>query len=137
MSPFRRLPFAAFAAAVLALAALTAAGCGSSDNSSTTSSSSTTASSGKAGKVAVLLPDSKSSVRWETQDRKYLGEAFKKAGVDWLALGIEAGREPADVAVLLMLRTRCRRSPSRTDRFRRSRRRTRGSWPGRGRRRVP
>ena len=93
MSPFRRLPFAAFAAAVLALAALTAAGCGSSDNSSTTSSSSTTASSGKAGKVAVLLPDSKSSVRWETQDRKYLGEAFKKAGVD--ATIVNAEGDPA------------------------------------------
>jgi D-xylose transport system substrate-binding protein len=87
MSRFRRLRFAALAAAVLALAALVAAGCGSSDNksdtgSSTSSSASTTASSGKTGKVAVLLPDSKSSVRWETQDRKYLGEAFKAAGVD-------------------------------------------------------
>jgi D-xylose transport system substrate-binding protein len=31
--------------------------------------------------VAVLLPDSKSSVRWETQDRRYLGAAFKAAGI--------------------------------------------------------
>ena len=31
--------------------------------------------------VAVLLPDSKSSVRWETQDRRFLGSAFKAAGV--------------------------------------------------------
>jgi len=86
MSPFRRLPFAALVAAVLALAALVAAGCGSDDKSSTTSSSSaastTSGGGGSAGKVAVLLPDSKSSVRWETQDRKYLGDAFKKAGVD-------------------------------------------------------
>ena len=32
-------------------------------------------------KVAVLLPDSKSSVRWETADRPFLDAAFKKAGV--------------------------------------------------------
>jgi D-xylose transport system substrate-binding protein len=31
--------------------------------------------------ACVLLPDSKSSVRWETQDRRFLGAAFKKAGV--------------------------------------------------------
>jgi D-xylose transport system substrate-binding protein len=30
--------------------------------------------------ICVLLPDSKSSVRWETQDRRYLGAAFKKLG---------------------------------------------------------
>ena len=31
--------------------------------------------------VCVLLPDTKSSVRWETQDRKYLDQAFTAAGV--------------------------------------------------------
>jgi len=31
--------------------------------------------------IAVLLPDSKSSVRWETVDRKYLQAAFDAAGV--------------------------------------------------------
>ena len=35
----------------------------------------------KAGSVAVLLPDSKSSVRWETVDRPFLKEAFDAAGV--------------------------------------------------------
>jgi D-xylose transport system substrate-binding protein len=35
-----------------------------------------------AGKVAVLLPDSKSSVRWETVDRPFLKQAFDAAGVD-------------------------------------------------------
>jgi D-xylose transport system substrate-binding protein len=35
----------------------------------------------KAGKVAVLLPDSKSSVRWETVDRPFLKKAFDAAGV--------------------------------------------------------
>ncbi|GIH76613.1 sugar ABC transporter substrate-binding protein [Planobispora longispora] len=34
-----------------------------------------------AGKIGVILPDSKSSARWETADRKYLEEAFKAAGV--------------------------------------------------------
>ncbi len=34
-------------------------------------------------KIGVILPDSKSSGRWETADRKYLEEAFKAAGVDY------------------------------------------------------
>ena len=33
------------------------------------------------GKVGVILPDSKSSDRWETADRKYLSEAFEAAGI--------------------------------------------------------
>ena len=33
------------------------------------------------GKVAVLLPDTQSSVRWETQDRRFLKAAFDAAGV--------------------------------------------------------
>jgi D-xylose transport system substrate-binding protein len=40
--------------------------------------------------VAVLLPDSKSSVRWETQDRRFLGAAFKKAGVTYSIVNAEA-----------------------------------------------
>ncbi|HWM10315.1 MAG TPA: substrate-binding domain-containing protein, partial [Solirubrobacteraceae bacterium] len=36
----------------------------------------------EAGKVAVLLPDSKSSVRWETVDRPFLQQAFEAAGVE-------------------------------------------------------
>jgi D-xylose transport system substrate-binding protein len=54
--------------------ALVAAGCGD-DNTSGGGSSST------GGKVAVLLPDSKSSVRWETVDRPLLKAAFDKAGI--------------------------------------------------------
>ncbi|MEU7866813.1 substrate-binding domain-containing protein [Dactylosporangium sp. NPDC049140] len=34
-------------------------------------------------RVGVILPDSKSSARWETADRKYLAAAFKAAGVDY------------------------------------------------------
>ena len=33
-------------------------------------------------KVGVLLPDSKSSVRWETVDRPFLQKSFEDAGVD-------------------------------------------------------
>ena len=92
------------AAAVLASAALVAAGCGSSSSSSSsagsgssgsssagsTSGSSSAGSSGSSssssggsakGGIAVLLPDSKSSVRWETADRPYLNQAFTAAGI--------------------------------------------------------
>src|SRR3954447_14305012 len=76
----RKIQFV-LAALTVALAAIVAAGCGSDDNSSSTSSSSS-GGGGSAGKVAVLLPDTKSSVRWEQFDRKYLGQAFKAASVD-------------------------------------------------------
>jgi len=73
----RAVPFTLAAGA--AALALVAAGCGdSNDNSSDTGG----ASSSKTGKVAVLLPDSKSSVRWETVDRPFLKAAFDKAGID-------------------------------------------------------
>jgi D-xylose transport system substrate-binding protein len=70
-----------FVATVAAGCALAVAGCGD-DNSSSDSSSSGSSGGDKAGKVAVLLPDSKSSVRWETVDRPFLAEAFKAAGVE-------------------------------------------------------
>jgi D-xylose transport system substrate-binding protein len=56
-----------------------AAACGSNnDNNSSTSGSS---SGNKAEKVGVLLPDTQSSVRWESFDRPLLQAAFKAAGV--------------------------------------------------------
>ncbi|MGP3956426.1 sugar ABC transporter substrate-binding protein [Nonomuraea sp. 3N208] len=67
------------AAAALALG-LTACG---GDSGQTTSTSAATATAAKAGKIGVILPDSKSSARWETADRKYLEEAFKAAGVQY------------------------------------------------------
>jgi D-xylose transport system substrate-binding protein len=76
----RRTKQLALAALAVALLALVVAGCGSDDKSS--SSSSGGGGGGSTGKVAVLLPDTKSSVRWEQFDRKYLGDAFKAAGVD-------------------------------------------------------
>ncbi|SDY75684.1 monosaccharide ABC transporter substrate-binding protein, CUT2 family [Micromonospora pattaloongensis] len=40
------------------------------------------AGSGKKAKIGVILPDSASSARWETADRKFLQEAFDAAGVE-------------------------------------------------------
>ena len=63
---------------VAALLTLGAAACGGDDSSSQSSDS-----GGKelSGKIAVLLPDSKSSDRWENADRRFFGEAFKAAGL--------------------------------------------------------
>ena len=58
--------------------------CGSDDTPSTSGGggdATATAEATKA-KVGVILPDAASSARWETADRKYLGEAFKAAGVE-------------------------------------------------------
>ncbi|MEU8088394.1 substrate-binding domain-containing protein [Micromonospora sp. NPDC049101] len=41
------------------------------------------AGSTKTPKIGVILPDSKSSPRWETADRRFLEEAFKTAGVQY------------------------------------------------------
>ena len=79
----RRSPgFVAGIAVACAALAFAVAGCGSSNNDNTSSSGGSSTTASKAGKVAVLLPDTKSSVRWETQDRKYLDQAFTAAGVD-------------------------------------------------------
>jgi D-xylose transport system substrate-binding protein len=66
----------------LGLVALVVAGCGSSSSSSSssTSTSGSTQAAGK-GEVAVLLPDTQSSVRWEQFDRKYLDQALTAAGI--------------------------------------------------------
>jgi D-xylose transport system substrate-binding protein len=70
------------ALSALAMAGAVFAGCGSDDDSSSGGgSTSTTDSGGKAQKVAVLLPDTKSSVRWETADKPLLQKAFDDAGV--------------------------------------------------------
>ncbi|HWB35424.1 MAG TPA: substrate-binding domain-containing protein [Rugosimonospora sp.] len=51
------------------------AACGGNDNKSGSSSNT------KAPYVGVILPDTKSSVRWETQDKPSLTKAFQDAGV--------------------------------------------------------
>ncbi|ROO84215.1 D-xylose transport system substrate-binding protein [Actinocorallia herbida] len=63
--------------ATLALLGSTVAACG--DDAADTAAP----SADKAvGKIGVILPDSKSSARWEGADRKYLKEAFDAAGVE-------------------------------------------------------
>jgi D-xylose transport system substrate-binding protein len=63
-------------------------GCGSSSSSSSSSaaaggssSTSTAATGGGKAEVAVLLPDTQSSVRWEQFDRPYLDKALTAAGI--------------------------------------------------------
>lgn len=90
--------------AVLMALALTAAACGGSDSAGSDGASSEgSASSGddamedgdamsEGGKIAVLLPDSASSARWENDDRRFLKEAFLAAGLtedDFLILNAE------------------------------------------------
>jgi D-xylose transport system substrate-binding protein len=93
-------------AVALALAAGVAA-CGSSNDAGTTGTGATSSGSGKLkGKIAVLLPDSKSSARWETADRRFFAQAFKAAGLakdDYLITNAEGDpatqRNQADQAV--------------------------------------
>ena len=74
---------------VIALAvgalALVAAGCGGDDEASDgTTGTETTAAGGECDStIWVLLPDSATSPRWETDDRKYFEDAFTEAGVDF------------------------------------------------------
>jgi D-xylose transport system substrate-binding protein len=69
------------AAVMAAAGALVFAGCGDDDESGGGGGAASD-DGGSAGKVAVLLPDSKSSVRWETVDRPFLQQAFEAAGVE-------------------------------------------------------
>src|SRR3954453_7420732 len=63
----------------LAVVALSVAACGDDDDAGGADE----AAGGKelSGKIAVLLPDTKSSDRWEKADRRFFGEAFKAAGI--------------------------------------------------------
>ena len=70
--------------AVVVGAGLTLTGCGSDGGGGDQAS---------AGKVGVILPDTKSSVRWETKDRPALEEAFKAAGVDYTIQNAEGSAD--------------------------------------------
>jgi D-xylose transport system substrate-binding protein len=65
------------AVSLLAAGGLTA--CGDDDTGGDTGSGTE-----KKAKIGVILPDSASSGRWETADRKYLEEAFKAGGVEYV-----------------------------------------------------
>ncbi|MFQ3673392.1 MAG: substrate-binding domain-containing protein, partial [Aggregatilineales bacterium] len=49
----------------------------------------TTASAQSEGSIAVLLPDSASSARWEADDRRFLAAAFEAAGVEYTIVNAE------------------------------------------------
>ncbi len=70
---------AASAASAVTSAAPSAASVGSSAAESPASS----AAGGGTGKVGIILPDTKSSARWETQDRPNLEKAFQATGVPY------------------------------------------------------
>ena len=74
---------------VFALAAV-AAGCGGDDNASTGAATGTSASGGDCNKpIWVLLPDSASSPRWESDDRPYFDKAFSAAGAEHTIVNAE------------------------------------------------
>ena len=49
----------------------------------------TTSDATQEGSIAVLLPDSASSDRWEADDRRFLSEAFDAAGVEYTIVNAE------------------------------------------------
>jgi len=75
--------------------ALVAAGCGGDDDDEggeDTSAAETGAAAGGGGcdkSIWVLLPDSASSPRWETDDRPYFDQAFSEAGVEHTIVNAE------------------------------------------------
>jgi D-xylose transport system substrate-binding protein len=62
--------------------ALIAAGCGGDDNESAGGGAATTGGGAAEGSVWVLLPDSASSPRWESDDRRFFDKAFTDAGIE-------------------------------------------------------
>ena len=74
-----RSRFLGLIAAVAALTLILAA-CGGNDNNGGGSAS---GGGGKTPKIGVILPDTKSSARWENNDKPLLEAAFKAAGVEY------------------------------------------------------
>ena len=65
---------------------LTLSGCSSSDTGSGSGQSA-------GGKIGVILPDTKSSVRWESKDRPALEAAFEEAGVEYTIQNAEGSAD--------------------------------------------
>jgi D-xylose transport system substrate-binding protein len=68
------------AAVMAAAGALVFAGCGDDDDDG--GGGAAGGDGAEKAKIGVILPDAASSARWETADRRFLGDAFKAAGVD-------------------------------------------------------
>jgi D-xylose transport system substrate-binding protein len=78
--------------AIVSAFVLVAAGCGGDDETAGgTETGATTGDTGGGGEgsIWVLLPDSASSPRWETDDRRYFTEAFEEAGVEFNIVNAE------------------------------------------------
>jgi D-xylose transport system substrate-binding protein len=73
----------------LALASV-AAGCGGDDDDAGGDTAASDGDGGGEGSIWVLLPDSASSPRWESDDRRFFDEAFTEAGVDFNIVNAEA-----------------------------------------------
>ena len=70
------------AALTIGALAFTVAACGDDDEPAPSSGGGEATAEATDAKVGVILPDAASSARWETADRKFLGEAFQAAGVE-------------------------------------------------------
>jgi D-xylose transport system substrate-binding protein len=70
-------------AAVFTAGVLTMAACGGSGGGGNGGGSGGGGGNDASGKIGVILPDTESSVRWESFDRPLLQKAFKAAGVDF------------------------------------------------------
>jgi D-xylose transport system substrate-binding protein len=83
----RRWLVLAVLALLVAALAVVAAGCGGDDEEA----ADTGAATGGAaeGSIWVLLPDSASSARWESDDRRFFGDAFTEAGVEHTIVNAE------------------------------------------------
>ena len=75
----KRIPVLLVAGALALTLGLSACGSDDSDSKSGSGGGDKAADA----KVGVILPDTESSVRWETADRPALEKAFKDAGVDY------------------------------------------------------
>jgi D-xylose transport system substrate-binding protein len=78
--------------ALVTALALGAAGCGGDDDDDgggDTGAAADGGDGGGEGSIWVLLPDSASSPRWETDDRRYFEEAFEAAGVEYNIVNAE------------------------------------------------
>lgn len=73
-------------AATVVGVSLTLTACGSSDSGSESSEA-------PVAKIGVILPDTKSSVRWETKDRPALEAAFEEAGVEYTIQNAEGSAD--------------------------------------------
>jgi D-xylose transport system substrate-binding protein len=79
-------PLAALAAAGLVVALAAAAA------SAQVAGSRSPAAAATKGKIAVLLPDTQSSSRWENDDRRYFTAAFKKAKIGYIISNAQGSR---------------------------------------------